>query len=88
MNNVKCNICESVNIDNFLKKDNYEILRCSNCGLAFVKDMPSDANLNSLYTDNFFHRWAEIPDRWLQSKWESNIFERTQAIEKYKKYGL
>lgn len=61
MNTIKCNICESLTIDSYLKKDIWEIVRCKNCGFVFVKNIPSDEDLKNIYTDIFFKDGQKSP---------------------------
>lgn len=87
MNNVKCNICESLSIDNFLKKGNYEIVRCNNCGLAFVKNIPSDADLNNLYTDSFFIDGQKSPLDGFNIKENPTYLNALMRLENIKRIG-
>lgn len=87
MNNVKCNICESASIDNLLKKDKWEIVRCSNCSLAFVKNMPSDADLNSLYTDNFFIDGQKSPIDGFNLNGNPTYLNALKRLENIKRMG-
>ncbi len=54
MKSLMCNICNSPSVENYLKKDQWEILRCFNCGLAFVKDLPREEDLKKIYSTNYF----------------------------------
>jgi SAM-dependent methyltransferase len=46
-----CKVCETDDVQPLLfVKDGYELARCANCGLAFVTNPPSDAELEHLYS--------------------------------------
>ncbi len=86
MNNLKCNICQSLNIDNFLIKDNWEIVRCSNCKIVFVKDFPSDRVLEDLYGEDFFKDGQKSPTEGLKLHNNPAYINAIKRIERIKKY--
>jgi 2-polyprenyl-3-methyl-5-hydroxy-6-metoxy-1,4-benzoquinol methylase len=86
MSNLKCNICQSVNIDNFLIKDNWEIVRCSNCKIVFVKNIPSDRVLEGLYDDAFFKDGQKSPTEGLKLHNNPAYINAIKRIERIKKY--
>ena len=48
---IACPVCEDLNINYFLTKDDYAFDRCSNCEFMFLNPMPNQTTLNIIYTD-------------------------------------
>jgi|TARA_B100001964_G_scaffold39744_1_gene43463 SAM-dependent methyltransferase len=86
MSDLKCNICQSINIDNFLIKDNWEIVRCGNCKIVFVKSIPSDRVLEDLYDDNFFKDGQKFPTEGLDLHSNPTYINALKRIERIKEY--
>jgi len=50
----RCRLCGSADVEPWLEKRAYAILRCRRCGNAFVPDAAVPENLESLYTASYF----------------------------------
>jgi 2-polyprenyl-3-methyl-5-hydroxy-6-metoxy-1,4-benzoquinol methylase len=57
-----CNICNNTEFDFFNKKNCYDLLRCTKCGLVFVKDIPEKRTINNIYDRNFFEDYQKTFD--------------------------
>ncbi|MBN3038402.1 MAG: methyltransferase domain-containing protein [Candidatus Omnitrophica bacterium] len=49
-----CNCCGSDKFSLLLTKDSFSIVKCKNCGLVFSESFPSQEELSSLYSKEFF----------------------------------
>ncbi|MEW6418480.1 MAG: class I SAM-dependent methyltransferase [Nitrospirota bacterium] len=61
LNYSKCNICQSEDIDNFLKKNYWEFGYCRNCGIVFLKNIPSDEDIKNIYNNFYFKDGQKFP---------------------------
>lgn len=52
----RCNICESLKPQLFIRKDGYEIYRCPECGLAFTHPIPGQ--LFDQYDSSYFELYS------------------------------
>jgi SAM-dependent methyltransferase len=80
-----CNICKSENVEHYLDKDVWELLRCRNCNLVFVGNIPSDENLRVMYDRYFFSDGQKAPSEGLELESNPtyrNALKRVHALEK------
>ena len=50
----RCRLCGGADVEPWLEKRAYAILRCRRCGNAFVPDAAVPEDLESLYTASYF----------------------------------
>jgi len=51
---MKCEVCGENSYEPCFEKNNYEIVKCSNCGLIYVKTPPPEGYLETFYSRPFF----------------------------------
>lgn len=51
---VDCNLCKKNDTKVYLKKDNFSIVKCQNCGLIYVNPRPTEHELFKIYDDLYF----------------------------------
>ena len=49
---ISCPVCENLDINYFIEKDDYSFDCCSNCEFMFLNPMPNQIALNRIYTDD------------------------------------
>ncbi len=84
----KCNICQSSNMENLFKKDSWDIVRCSGCGLVFVKNIPCDTNLKNIYDAEFFKDGQKSPIEGLRFDDSPAYINASKRLEKIRKMGF
>jgi 2-polyprenyl-3-methyl-5-hydroxy-6-metoxy-1,4-benzoquinol methylase len=87
MNSIECNICNSGHIEHFLKKDEWEIVRCKECGLVFLENIPSDEKLKIIYDDSFFKDGQKSPLDGSNIISNPTYFNAKKRIDKIKQTG-
>jgi len=87
MENIKCNICNSDRIKNFMMKDRWNIVRCDDCGLVFLKNIPSDEELKNIYDDSFFKDGQKSPIEGSNYEENPTFYNAQKRLEKIKKLG-
>ena len=81
-----CTICSSKKIDFYIKKNGFNIYKCSNCGLLFSNPYPSIKQLEYYYNSEM----KEQENRDFRSSFERRIkifLPRVKLIKKYLSHG-
>ncbi len=88
---VACNLCKKNDYIPYLKKDNFSIVKCQNCGLIYVNPRPVEAELYKIYDDLYFtgERRYGIEDYFGRGKKtaQKRANETIRIIKQYKKQG-
>lgn len=57
----KCPLCQADTLKENMVKENLKVVRCGNCGLGFLKDLPSEEKLDRFYnTADYYQFWGEL----------------------------
>src|SRR6266404_1847967 len=49
-----CPICQGARVYYLFSTSDFRVVRCNDCGLAFLNPQPSDAELSRIYTADYF----------------------------------
>lgn len=72
---VRCNLCENEDTELYLNKDAIDVIRCRNCGLVFVANMPRQEDLVSHYSDEYFEPYLKYEKVHLNKRFKKRIEE-------------
>lgn len=50
----KCVLCSSSNREFLIKKDNWTVFKCPECGLGILDPRPSEDEIDRLYREQYF----------------------------------
>ena len=87
MMNLECNICKSKQINDYFYVDKWNIVKCGDCGLVFVGNVPEDNELKSIYDDKFFLDGQKSPIEGGDITENPTYYNSIKRIEALKKQG-
>jgi len=84
---VPCEVCDIASGSLIFVKKGYRLVRCSQCGLVYVENRPSEAELSKFYNDDSYH--AElVEDSTSASEWHKRTAAKQfQFLRRFKKGG-
>lgn len=66
MRSTPCNICRNTNATFVLRHGEYEVVRCSDCGLVFVNGQFADENMKQWYAEGYYNGgWDNVYQNYL-----------------------
>jgi 2-polyprenyl-3-methyl-5-hydroxy-6-metoxy-1,4-benzoquinol methylase len=80
---IKCNLCDSQKFELLYIKNKFEVVKCKNCGLVFVKNQPNSSILQNEYYDKDYYQ-GKVYKNYLKeaNKRIEGFKERIKVIDK------
>jgi 2-polyprenyl-3-methyl-5-hydroxy-6-metoxy-1,4-benzoquinol methylase len=85
---ISCNVCKSKVISHFMNKDNWELMSCNSCGLVFLKNVPSNDELKTIYNDEYFTDGQKSPLDDHNIEANPTYLNSKKRIKFIKKFGI
>jgi len=88
---IKCKLCNSTATIHLFQKNNYDFVRCKECGLVFLDYDPNEKSIHRLYSEGYFkdkNTMCGFFDYFsLQKAFRKTFSKRLQKILRFKEDG-